>query len=52
MIDVIVTKFFPPCFKIAERFETLDNILRDWAKDKGIKQVREARKDKAVSFKK
>ena len=32
-IDVIVTKFFPPCFKMAERFVNLDNILRDWAKD-------------------
>ena len=28
-IDVIVTKFFPPGFKMAERFETLDNILRE-----------------------
>ena len=33
MIDVIITKFFPPCFKMAESFENLDNILRDWAKD-------------------
>ena len=33
-IDVIVTKFFPPCFKMAERFENLDNILLLWAKDK------------------
>ena len=33
-IDVIVTKFFPPCFKIAESFEYLNNILRDWAKGK------------------
>ena len=32
-IDVIITKFFPPCFKMAESFENLDNILRDWAKD-------------------
>ena len=36
-IDVIVTKFFPSCFKMAESFENLDNILRDWAKDKGQK---------------
>ena len=28
-IDVIITKFFPPCFK--ESLENLDNILRDWA---------------------
>ena len=40
-IDVIVTKFFPPCFKIimAESFENLDNILRDWAKDNGQKSL-------------
>ena len=40
-IDVIVTKFFPPCFKMAESFENLDNILRDWAKDKGQKNLAE-----------
>ena len=59
-IDVIVTKFFPPCFKMAERFENLDNILRDWAKDKVQKSFAEAlngsrsqkTKDKAVSFRK
>ena len=33
-IDVITTKFFTLCFKMAENFENLDNILRDWAKDK------------------
>ena len=47
MIDVIVTKFFPPCFKMAESFENLENILRDWAKGtkkscRGIEQVRKA----------
>ena len=41
-IDVIVTKFFPPCLKMAERFENLDNILRDWAKDKVQKRLAEA----------
>ena len=41
MIDVIVTKFFPPCFKMAESFENLGNILRDWAKDKGQKSLGE-----------
>ena len=55
-IDVIVTKFFPPCFKMAERFRNLDNILRDWAKDKVQKSLDEAlkqvREDKAVSFRK
>ena len=33
-IDVIISKFFPLCFKMAECFENLDNILHDWAKDK------------------
>jgi len=50
MIDVIITKFFPLCFKMAESFENLNKILHDWAKDKvlqkkycqGIEQVREA----------
>ena len=41
-IDVIVTKFFPPCFQVAERFENLGNILCDWAKDKGQKSLAEA----------
>ena len=41
-IDVIVTKFFPPCFEMAESFENLDNILRDWAKDKVQKSLAEA----------
>ena len=38
-IDVIVTKFFPQCFKMTESFENLDNILRDWEKDKGQNKV-------------
>ena len=33
-IDVIITKFFPLCFKMVDSFENLDNILHDWAKDK------------------
>ena len=41
-IDVIITKFCPPCFKMAERFENLDNILHDWAKDKVQKSIAEA----------
>ena len=41
-IDFIVTKFFPPCLKMAERFENLDNILHDWAKDKVQKSLAEA----------
>ena len=41
-IDVIVTKFFPLCFKMAERFENLDNILRDWARHKVQKSLAEA----------
>jgi len=38
-IDVIITKFFPPCLKMAESFENLDNILHDWAKDKVQKSI-------------
>ena len=38
-IDVIVTKISLPCFKMAESFENLDNILRDWAKDKVQKSL-------------
>ena len=56
-IDVIVTKFFPPCFKMAESFENLDNILRDWAKDngqikacRGIEQFRKAGRGKIKPF--
>ena len=56
-IDVIVTKFFPPCFKMAESFENLNNILRDWAKDKGqkkscrgIEQVRKEGRKKIKPF--
>ena len=30
---------FPPCFKMAESFDNLDNILRDWTKDKGQKSL-------------
>jgi len=47
-IDVNITKFFPLCFKMAESFEKLDNILNDWAKNKykkhcrGLEQVQEA----------
>ena len=46
-IDVIISKFFPLCFQMAERFENLANILRDWAKEKiqkscrGIEKIRE-----------
>ena len=32
MVDVTTTKFFPLCFKMAESFEKLDNILHDWEK--------------------
>ena len=38
-IDVIITKFFSLCFKIAESFENLDNILHVWAKDKYKKSI-------------
>ena len=33
-IDVIISKFFPLCLKMAESFENSGNILRDWANDK------------------
>ena len=36
---IITTKFFPLCFKMAESFENLDNILRDCAKDKVQKSL-------------
>ena len=41
-IDIIITKVFPPCFKMAESFENLHNILRDWAKNKEQKSLAEA----------
>ena len=41
-IDVIITKFFPLRFKMAESFENLDNVLHDWAKDKVQKRLVEA----------
>ena len=41
-IDVIVRKFFPPFFKMAERFENLDNIVRDLARDMVQKSLAEA----------
>jgi len=34
MIDVIMTKFFTLCFKMAESFEKSDNILQDSEKYK------------------
>ena len=56
-IDVIISKFFPLRFKMAERFENYDNILRDLAKDKLQKSLVEVlnryesrkKKDKIVS---
>ena len=41
-IGVIITKFFPLCFKMADSFANLDNILRDWGKDKVQKSLAEA----------
>ena len=37
-IDIMITKYFPP----PESFESNDNILRDWAKDKVEKSLAEA----------
>ena len=41
-IDVIISKFFPLCFEMAESFENLDNVLHDWAKDEVQKSLVEA----------
>ena len=41
-IDVIITKLHPLCFKMAESFQNLDNILRNWKKDKVQKSFAEA----------
>lgn len=41
-IDVISAKFFPLCFKMAERFENLDKILLAWAKEKILKSLVDA----------
>ena len=56
-IDVITAKLFPRRFKMAESFETLVNILRDWENGKvaekscrGVKQVREAERRKIKPF--
>ena len=46
MIDVILTKFFPLRFKMAERFENLDNILCAWVKEK----IMEADNDNSKIF--
>ena len=35
-------RVFPLCFKMAERFDNLDVVLRDWAKDKARKRLAEA----------
>ena len=57
-IDVINSKFFPSVFKMAEKFENLDTILRDWGKIKykkglvelGIEKVRESGRRKKKPF--
>ena len=41
-IDVIIAKFLPLCFKMAESFENLASILHDLAKDKSKKNIVEA----------
>ena len=43
MIDIIITKLFPLCLKMAESFENLDNIiLPDWEKEKIQKSLVDA----------
>jgi len=56
-IDVIISKIFSLCLKMAESFEKLDDTFRDWAKDKvqkkscrDIEQVREGRRRKKKPF--
>ena len=56
-IDIIIKKNSPSCFKMAESFENLDNILRGWAKDKkqkknsqGIEEVRKPGRGKIKPF--
>ena len=41
-IDVIITKVLRVCLTRVEGFQNLDNILRDWAKDKVQKSLIEA----------
>jgi len=41
-IEVIIAKFLPLCFKMAESFENLASILHDWAKDKCKRSIVEA----------
>ena len=41
-IDVIITQFFLLCFKMAESFENVENILRHGTKDKVQKSLAEA----------
>ena len=38
-IDVIITKVLRVCLTRVEGFQNLDNILRDWAKDKVQKSL-------------
>jgi len=37
--DVIISKFCPQRFKVAESFENLETCLRDWTKDEVTKIV-------------
>ena len=41
-IDVIISKSFLNCFRMAESFEHLNNIFLHWAKDKAQKSFAEA----------
>ena len=58
-IDVIISKFFHLCFKMAQSFESLDTILSGWAKDKEQKKFQSRhrtgtrnrnKKDRAISY--
>ena len=59
-IDVINAKAFPLHFKMAESFENLNNILRDWVKDKvqkcpehwiGVRSSKKKEKNRFISRK-
>ena len=43
-IDVTLKSLFPLCFKMAESFENLNNILHDWAKNNLQESLAEALK--------
>ena len=58
-MDVIISKFSQWCFRMAEGFENLDKIIRDYAKDAiqksfvqalNLYEKQDEERKKAVSF--